>query len=171
MLCLSWAKQFVAGPLLLFCAILAMGQPQNSAARVTVTVVDENGEAIAGAAVTISEPGLEPEQLWTDFAGNCTYSLKHQKPYQLHVEKPGFYQSNESRLAPSEGSVKVVLAHEQIVREQVNVTASTAGIDIEQVSDQMTMNTPEIVDIPYETSRDIRYLLPFYPGVVQDTTE
>ena len=33
------------------------------------------------------------------------------------------------------------------------------------------MNTPEIVNIPYQTSRDIRYLLPFYPGVVQDATE
>ncbi len=32
------------------------------------------------------------------------------------------------------------------------------------------MNTAEIVNIPYQTSRDIRYLLPFYPGVVQDTS-
>ena len=68
-------------------------------------------------------------------------------------------------------SVKVVLAHEQIVREQVNVTASSPGIDTEQASDQSAMNTPEIVNIPYQTSRDIRYLLPFNPGVVQDATE
>ena len=72
---------------------------------------------------------------------------------------------------PSQNSVKVVLAHEQIVREQVNVTASPPGIDTQQISDQSTMNTPEIVNIPYQTSRDIRYLLPFNPGVVQDTTE
>ena len=32
------------------------------------------------------------------------------------------------------------------------------------------MNTPEIVNIPYPTSRDIRNLLPFNPGVVQDAT-
>ena len=32
------------------------------------------------------------------------------------------------------------------------------------------MNTPEIVNIPYQTSRDIRNLLPFNPGVVQDAT-
>ena len=32
--------------------------------------------------------------------------------------------------------MKVVLAHEQIVREQVNVTASAPGIDVEQISDQ-----------------------------------
>jgi hypothetical protein len=32
------------------------------------------------------------------------------------------------------------------------------------------MSTPEIVNIPYQTSRDIRNLLPFNPGVIQDPT-
>ena len=32
------------------------------------------------------------------------------------------------------------------------------------------MNTPEIVNVPYPTSRDIRNLLPFNPGVVQDAS-
>ena len=71
---------------------------------------------------------------------------------------------------PIMSSVRVVLAHEQIVRQQVDVTASTPGIDTQQVSDQSAMNTPEIVNIPYPTSRDIRNLLPFNPGVVQDET-
>ena len=66
--------------------------------------------------------------------------------------------------------MRVELEHEQIVREQVNVTASTPGIDTQQVSDKNTMNTPEIVNIPYPTSRDIRNLLPFNPGVVPDAT-
>ncbi len=69
------------------------------------------------------------------------------------------------------GSVRIVLTHEQIVQEQVNVTASAPGIDPEQTADTTTMNTPEIVNVPYQTSRDIRYLLPFNPGVVQDATE
>jgi hypothetical protein len=170
MLCLPWANRLVAGPLLLISAILAFGEPQNPSLRVTVTVVDENGKAVAGAVVTISEPGLEPAHLWTDFAGDCTYALKQQKPYQLHAEKPGFYQAAESGIEASQSSVKVVLAHEQIVREQVNVTASSPGIDTEQESDQMTMNTSEIVNIPYQPSHDIRNLLPYFPGVVQDAT-
>ena len=33
-----------------------------------------------------------------------------------------------------------------------------------------SMNTPEIVNVPYPTSRDIRNLLPFNPGVVADAT-
>ncbi len=135
-----------------------------------MTAVDENGNAVAGAEVTISEPELEPAHLRTDFAGNCTFALRQQKPYQLHAEKPGFYQADESGIETSQSTVRVVLAHEQLVREQVNVTTSTPGIDTEQVSDQMTMNTPEIVNIPFQPSHDIRNLLPFYPGVVQDVT-
>jgi hypothetical protein len=167
----GWAKQVVLWLLFLSCAIAASGQTQGFHTIVTVTAVDENGQPVAGAQVTIAEPGIEPAHLWTDFAGNCNYALRQQNPYKIHVEKAGFYQADKSEIDASQRNVKVTLAHEQIVREQVNVTASTPGIDTEQVSDQMTMNTPEIVNIPYQTSRDIRYLLPFYPGVVQDATE
>ena len=67
-------------------------------------------------------------------------------------------------------TIEVMLAHEQVVRQEVNVVSSTAGIDTEQTSDKSTFNTPEIVNVPYPTSRDIRNLLPFTPGVVQDAT-
>jgi TonB dependent receptor-like, beta-barrel len=185
MLRTKFARRAVCGLLLFFCAIVAGGQTKDLRAPVihpsdktpplgtpvAITVVDENGVAVAGAQVTIAESGQEPAHLWTDYAGNCTYALRQQSPYRLHVEKPGFYAADESAISPSENSVKVALAHEQIVREQVNVTASTPGIDTQQVSDQSALNTPEIVNIPYPTSRDIRYLLPFKPGVVQDAAE
>jgi len=63
----SWAA-FAGG--------LATGQPKSIGAHVTVKVVDENGQAIEGAQVTITEPGAAPAQLWTDFAGNCGYVLQ-----------------------------------------------------------------------------------------------
>ena len=171
MLRLDCAKWAGTGLLIFFLsAVLASSQPQNPRAPVTLTVVDENGVAVPGAQVTIVEPGLEAAHLWTDYAGNCSYTLRQETPYQIHVDRAGFYKADESEIDPSRNEVKVVLAHEQIVREQVNVSASAPGIDIEQVSDQSTMNTPEIVNIPYETSRDIRNLLPFNPGVVQDAT-
>lgn len=165
------AGRAISGLVLLTCAALATSQPQDLRAPVIVTVVDENGQAVSGAQVTITEQGTAPAQLWTDYAGHCSYRLRQQKPYQIHVEKPGFYAADKTQIDPELDSVKVELAHEQIVREQVNVTASSPGIDTQQVSDQNTMNTPEIVNIPYEPSRDIRDLLPFNPGVVQDATE
>jgi hypothetical protein len=170
MLSVSRRKRAAIGPLVLFCALVAAGRAQPAGAAVTVTVVDENGAVVAGAQATIAEPGLEPAHLWTDFAGKCTVALEQGKPYAIHVEKPGFYRADETGIDPGLSNVKIVLAHEQIVREKVNVTASTPGIDTEQPADQMTMNTPEIVNVPYETSHDIRNLLPYFPGVVQDAT-
>jgi len=185
MLRAKFPRRAALGLFLLICAIFAGGQPQSLRAPiihpsdkdpslgtpVAVTVVDENGSTVAGAQVTISEPGMEPVRLWTDYAGICTFALRQQNPYRIDAKKPGFYETYESAVDASQRSVKVVLAHEQIVREQVNVTAAVPGIDTQQVSDKSTMNTPEIVNIPYETSRDIRNLLPFNPGVVQDATE
>ncbi len=159
------------GVALLLCAAMAVGQPPAATAKVVVTASDETGMAVSGAQVTVLEPGRAPLHLSTDYAGRCTFTPRRDAPYAIHVEKPGFYRADLSGIDASQASVHVVLAHEQIVREQVNVTASTAGIDTEQTSDQMSMNTPEIVNIPYQTSRDIRYLLPFTPGVVQDTSE
>jgi hypothetical protein len=171
MLRFDCAWRTVTGLILLFCAAFAASQPHIPGTQVTVTVLDENGQSVSRAQVTITEPGLEAAHLWTDYLGNCRYALRQQEAYRIRVDKPGFYQADESGIDASQNSVRVVLAHEQIVREQVNVTASSPGIDIEQVSDQNTLNTEEIVNIPYSTSRDIRYLLPFNPGVVQDATE
>lgn len=135
------------------------------------TAVDENGTAVPDATISILEPGLQPFQLRTDYAGHCSYILKQNRPYAIHAEKPGFYQANQSAIDPDLPTVRLVLAHEQIVREQVNVAASVPGIDTQEISDKQTLNTPEIVNIPYQTSRDIRHLLPFNPGIIQDTTE
>jgi hypothetical protein len=168
---LKCTEQVGSGLLILyFGAALAIGQPPSSRATVLLKVVDENGRTVQDAQVTVTEPGLEPVHRWTDYAGTCTYQLRQQMPYQIHVAKPGFYRADESAVSANLADVRVVLTHEQIVREQVNVTASTPGIDIEQTSNTETMNTPEIVNIPYHTSRDIRNLLPFNPGVVQDAT-
>lgn len=149
---------------------LAAQQSPPALVRVTVSVVDENGVAVQGAQVTVNEPGEPPVHERTDFAGVCSYTLMQKAPYTLQVEKPGFYATNVNGIEASLRSVKLVLAHEQIVRQQVNVTASRPGIDTQKVSDQMTMNTPEIVNIPFEPSNDIRELLRFYPVVVPDAT-
>ena len=175
------AKMVIPGLLLLVCTAVsapasklarapdgAGGQPPAVGAPVILTVVDENGLAVSGATVAVLEPGLTGVRLWTDYAGHCTFTLQRDAPYQIRAAKAGFYQAVESAIDARASRVRVVLTHEQIVVEQVNVTASVPGIDTEQTSDTSTMNTPEIVSVPYPTSRDIRNLLPFNPGVVQD---
>lgn len=145
--------------------------PVTTQFTVNLTAVDENGVAIPDAQIAIQQPGNPPLELRTDYAGHCVFRVPEGASYTIVAAKPNFYQAEESGIEPSANSVRIVLAHEQIVKEQVNVTASAPGIDTQQVSDNRVMNTPEIVNIPYQTSRDIRYLLPFFPGVVQDETE
>ncbi|MGA3011139.1 MAG: carboxypeptidase regulatory-like domain-containing protein [Terracidiphilus sp.] len=164
------AKAAISTLLLLFCVVLAKGQSPALRTAVVLTVVDENGLAVSGAAVTILEPGRAAVRLQTDYAGRCSFTLHQNAAYQTRVEKAGFYQSAQDNVDWSVNNVRVVLTHEQIVTEQVNVTASVPGIDIEQPSDTSVMNTPEIVNVPYPTSRDIRNLLPFNPEVVPDAT-
>jgi hypothetical protein len=148
--------------------LVAQASPVSNA--VLISVVDENGVAIDGAQVTIQEPGRAEARLSTDYAGHVSYVLRGDQAYILGVQKPGYYQSIVKETDAALREIHVVLHHEQMVVEQVNVTASPPGIDTQQTSDTLTMNVPEIVNIPYPTSRDIRNLLPFYPGVIADSS-
>ncbi len=165
----DWVRRAFAC-VLLGCSSFACAQPAASRQIVELTVVDETGVAVDGAQVVIVQPGQAPIEIRTGFSGQCKFTLTSAAPYAIKAAKPGFYQAAETDVDPRSSSLKVVLAHEQIVREQVNVSASTPGIDTTQPSDVFTMNTPEIVNIPYPTSRDIRDLLPFYPGIVRDSS-
>ena len=146
----------------------AGSEPAESAQTVALTVVDENGLAVSGAQVTVEEPGRPPVRRVTDYTGRCTWLPEQRTPYIVYVEKPGFYQGAANGVDTQARSLRIVLAHEQVVREEVNVTASTPGIDPQQTSDEISLTTAEIVNIPYPTNRDIRNLLPFTPGVVAD---
>ena len=155
---------------LLCCSVVARNQTVALYSRVTLTVADENGLPVPGAQVTVSEPGRQALQLQTNYAGRCVYSPHQDAPYQVLVEKPGFYQATDRISDVHLESIEVVLKYEQVVRQEVDVVASPPGIDPQQTSDKSVMNTPEIVNIPYPTSRDIRNLLPYNPGVVQDAS-
>ncbi len=160
----------IFGLLFLGCMAAAAGQTEAAKAPVVLSVVDENGVAVPGAEVVLQEQGYAEMRLLTDYAGHATYVLQGTEPYHLRIEEPGFYQTAVSDADPIDREIRVVLNHEQMVLEQVSVTASVPGIDTEQTSDKRTMNLAEIINVPYTTTRDIRNLLPFYPGVVADAT-
>jgi hypothetical protein len=164
------ASGVIVGFFLLCSAAVARGQTGAFHAAVVLTVVDENGLPVSDAQVTVSEPGRPDLQLQTDYAGRCSYLLHQDASYQIRVGKPGFYEALEPHADAHPGSIEVVLAYEQVVRQEVSVVAWPSGIDPERTSDKSVMNTPEIVNVPYPTSRDIRNLLPFNPGVVQDAS-
>ena len=156
---------FLAG-----CAIRATGQNAPGPETISLTVVDDTGLAVEDAQVVVEVPGQPVIRLSTNYAGHGSFSVRTEKPYQLRAEKPGFYQSINEETDPQLRDIRIVMRREQMVLEQVQVSASVPGIDPSQTSDVRVMNLPEIINIPYPTSRDIRNLLPFYPGVVADET-
>jgi hypothetical protein len=146
----------------------AFVRSQQSHPAITITVVDEVGAPVAGAQISVLLTEAQPISTLTDFAGRGSYVLPFDVPYQLQVTKPGFYQETVNQQDPEARDLRFVLNHEQVISQNVSVSASIPGINPEQVSDKQTMNLPEITNVPYPTSRDIRNLLPFFPGVVQD---
>jgi hypothetical protein len=136
--------------------------------KTTLTVIDQNGVIVPAAQITIEEPGDPPARLATDYAGRASWLPRQTQPYKIRVEKPGFYQTTAENVDPRQKTLRLILTHIELLQQEVNVRASTAGIDTQQVSDQKAMNVPEIVDVPYPTNNDIRNLLPFTPGVIQD---
>lgn len=141
-----------------------------NAGAVEFTIVDENGLAVPGAEIEISQFGSAPTQLTADYAGRASWVPTQPGVFSVTVSRPGYYQTTASKLETLDRTIKLTLSREQIIQQQVNVTASTPRIDPAEIADTVTLNTPEIVNIPYPTYRDIRNLLPFTPGVVADFT-
>ena len=162
----------IAGSLFLFLSLLssAANAQTGGSTRVQVTVLDENGVVVPDARVNISQSGRPLLELLTNQAGRAEFSLSSPNRYQLQVDKQGFYQTHQRDVDPELHSVVLTLAHEQIVRQEVDVVASAPNIDPQRAADISIMSTPEIVNIPYVTSRDIVNILPFNPGVIQDST-
>ena len=155
---------------LLLAAWCAPAVPAQSPAvhSIIISVVDETGAAVPDAQITIQEPGTAAAHIAADYAGRSIFTLQGTQSYDLRIEKPGFYQTQMHGIDPDLREIHVVLHHEQMLVEQVSVAASVPGIDKEQTSDARVMNVPEIINVPYPTSRDIRNLLPFYPGIIAD---
>lgn len=147
--------------------------PKRNGTSLTVVVTDENNVVLPDVHVVLTDVShSEVLQIRTDAAGRgFFYNLNPQHVFTLREEKEGFYALTQSNLHITGAQrFEVVLSHLQELKETVNVTASREGIDPSQTADTKTLGTPEIINIPYPTSRDIRNLLTYLPQVVQDGT-
>jgi hypothetical protein len=141
-----------------------------NARKLTVTVTDENGVAVASARVQLQPPAPAiPLRCGTDFAGRCEFTDIPSGACELRVEKIGFYAVVQSAVQVGVNSnIDVTLAHQQETREVVNVVESAPAIDQAQISSKEELTGAQIVDIPYPGSHDYRNALTFIPGVTLD---
>ncbi len=154
--------------LLLIFALLATAAAQSPPIP-TITVVDENGVAVASARVFLESPPQPPVRCQTDFTGRCQFPQLPAGQYQLRVEKEGFYALVEPTVQLTQTStLEVAISHQQEVREIVNVHESPPAIDPAQIASQETLSGLDVIDMVFPVTHDYRYALNFIPGVVQD---
>ena len=143
-----------------------------SSQNLLVTVTDENDVAVPSALVFLqASPAAVAMRCVTDFAGHCEFPGPSAAPYQLRVEKQGFYSVILTLPAIQAGgapNIDVTLPHQQEVREVVDVVESPPAIDPAQVVAQEQLTGVDIVNLPYPDTRDYRNALNFIPGVVND---
>jgi len=164
-LCCIIASLYLLCPVSLIVGQVAQGSERHV---VDVRVSDENRLPVPGASVTLIQ-GNNSIQRQTDYSGDCEFDSVSPAPYKISTEKPGYYRNIADTVDPQARHVELTLTHVRREQQNVNVTETLPVIDPEQTSNRSTMNTQEIDNIPYPTSRDIRNLLPFNPGVVQDS--
>ena len=139
----------------------------------TVVVGDENNVVVPDCLVTLTDTETgEVLRVQTDAAGRGRFlNLHPEHTFTVQAERSNFYPITKSDLQLTGAeTLELTVPHVQEMKETVNVTASVQGIDPAQTSDTKQLGTPEIVNIPYPTSRDIRNILPFFPQVVQDAS-
>ena len=148
-------------------------QPADGQASVDlhVAVVDENSAAVPSARITMTPSQGKPLQGESDYAGRKEFLKIPPGTYTLHVEKEGFFAVNETEIHVGEIlSADVTLHHIREFPEQVNVVYSPPAIDPAKTQASQTLNSAEIINLPFPVDRDIRYSLPYLPGVLQDNT-
>ncbi len=136
-----------------------------------VAVVDENGTAVPSARITLTPQAGNPVHGETDYAGRKDFSGLAPGAYSIHVEKDGYFAMTQPNIAVGEvTSAELTLNHVREFPEQVNVVYSPPAIDPAKTQAGEKLNSDEIINLPFPVDRDIRYSLPFIPGVLQDSS-
>jgi len=156
--------------LFLLCFVVANSHAQ--AVKFRITVVDETGVAVAGAQIVLEQSASQTlVRGETDAAGRHEFDVTNPGPYQLKIEKEGFYASTTDVRVGEASSLEVTIYHQQEIAETVNVYDSPPAIDPGKTADAKAVTSREILTLPYPSTRDFRKALPLVPGVLADATD
>jgi hypothetical protein len=140
-------------------------------AKIDVIATDQNGAVLPGTIVTLLRDGRAIATVETDFSGKAVVNAAA-GTFVIQAEKKGFYTAKSDPVTVAAGqttAVQIRLQQYQQFSEQVEVLGQPSPIDVQQTSSSQQVTGDEIIGIPYPTTRDYRNVLPFVPGVIQDT--
>jgi hypothetical protein len=144
-------------------------EPGAARLRIDITVLDENGVPVPNARITSAETRSEQVRLTeTDSAGRLRLMLAP-GTYRFTVDRTGFYTFTTPEVDPAvNNAIEISIHHHQSVGESITVSDVAPGVDPQQTSRSDTLDSRDIVNIPYPTTRDVRNVLAYMPGLVQE---
>jgi outer membrane receptor protein involved in Fe transport len=136
-----------------------------------IRVKDENGAPVASAKVYLyAEGDRQVAVRETDFAGRVAITGVAPGLYQLRVEKQRFYSAKLERVELGKAeNLEITLAHEQEIRESVDVSSAAPTIDHARTAAVDEIGAREIMTLPYPRKRDFRNMVAYLPRAHQDT--
>jgi hypothetical protein len=120
--------------------------------------------------VSLSHAGeAGPSPVQTDYVGRATFPEVPRGSWKLKVEKEGFYLLTipEVRVGETQ-NIDATINHLQEYKETATVQAPPEVIDPTATAMKSTLESQEVLELPYTTTRDVRSALSLLPGVAPD---
>src|SRR5262245_59719507 len=152
----------------LICAVVVNGQTNRGA--ISGTVLDQNGAAVPGATVTVTNIGTNQSTTVTSSsAGSFSVSSLEPVSYRIVVEAPGFKKAILERLKLDTASVATANFSLETgsVAETVTVTDDAAIINTETGTTTQTISERQLRDLPLN-NRSVLDLAVTAPNVTGD---
>jgi hypothetical protein len=153
-------------------ALLAVGgaHAQSTTGRIIGTVIDQGGEGLPGASVTISSDALigGPRTAIADDDGNFQFISLHPGKYTVKIHLSGFVSQERQEVKVSLGGAAAlnIIMPQGRFESEIEVVAQTPVIDPTQV------NTEQVFDLSYmqqaaigSDNRNYLYIVGQAPGV------
>jgi hypothetical protein len=150
---------------------LLLAQALDAEVRLSGTVLDTTRNPVAGAKVSIETPGTDDAlaTVFTDLQGRFTVTFEAASHCSILVERTGFY-SVRSEAASEAGDLNMGFTLQPVreLTQSLEVASTTDTVDMDTSATRRTLGSPEIANIPYPNSNDLRNALRIIPGVIRD---
>ena len=150
-------------------AISLFGQTQVSSGDIRGAVTDQNGGALVGAKVTVSEPHRNfSRTVTTDVSGDYRFRLLPPDIYRVRVEAAGFttkiFENVEVRIGEAV-NLRIALDVGTVTTE-ITIAADAAAIETERTQQATTIESGRIENLPINRRNYLDFAL-LAPGVVE----
>jgi outer membrane receptor protein involved in Fe transport len=149
-------------------ATIALAQEQTGSIR--GIIVDQNGEPLPGATVTLKGPALMGTRTYVSTeAGDYRFpAVPPGRNYTMLVEMPGFQNAERAGIIVSVGMTITIdfQLMQEVQAEEITVTGTTPTIDIKNTKHSVIYSSDMITNIPL--ARDYNEIIHSIPGISEN---